>query len=138
VAPPEFSRLLDEGRRALIEGDVAAFRKVLSDLSGHAIEMADASADILRARLLYMAEHYDEALEACRRALSNGSTDTVAHEIRAQIHFFRDELEEARESALKVLESQPLDSLAQAVLDHIERRRERLASRDSGGRRDGG
>ncbi len=127
MAPADITSLLDEGRKALIDGDGAAFKDVLSRLSDYALEMADASADVLRARLLYMAESYDEALDACRRALSQGSTDAMAHEIRAQIHFFRNELEEARESALRALESDPLGSIAQAVLDHIDRRREKLA-----------
>ncbi len=130
MAPSDISRLLDEGRKALIDGDGTAFKEVVSRLSDYALEMADASADVIRARLLYMAESYDEALDACRRALSGGSTDAMAHEIRAQIHFFRNELEEARESALKALESDPVGSLAQAVLDHIERRRAKLAGPD--------
>lgn len=122
MASSDISRLLEEGRRALIEGDGDAFGDVLSRLGEHANQMADASAEVLRARLLYMAERYDEALDACRRVLSRDAREAAAHEIRAQIFFFRNELHEARESALKALEADPLGELAQTLLDHVERR----------------
>lgn len=126
MAVPDFTRLLEEGRRALIEEDLSAFGDVLSRLSGYAGEVADASAEAVRAQLLYMANRYDEALDATRRALSSDGRQVIAHEIEAQIYFFRNQLEEARQAALRALETNPLGELARSILDHIERRRARL------------
>jgi len=125
VAPPDLNKLLEEGRKALLSDDHSGFGDVLGRLSEHATRMTDASADVIRAQLLYMADRYDEALEVCRQALTLNSDHPAIHELRAQIYFFRNQLDEAQQAAQRALETNPVGQIARTVLRHIERRRSR-------------